>query len=77
MNKPVRVQWMRWDQHGWDHHGVANMYDVKMGVDASGKIVAADWQTYGQAQQQPRHDEGAARHELGLRHRRHVAGRPG
>jgi CO/xanthine dehydrogenase Mo-binding subunit len=51
LNKPVRMQWMRWDQHGWDHAGVANMYDVTMGVNAQGKIVAADWQTYGQAQQ--------------------------
>jgi CO/xanthine dehydrogenase Mo-binding subunit len=50
LGKPVRVQWMRWDQHGWDHAGVANMFDVTMGVNASGKIVAADWQSYGQAQ---------------------------
>ncbi|HEY4347794.1 MAG TPA: molybdopterin cofactor-binding domain-containing protein [Gaiellaceae bacterium] len=50
LGKPVRVQWMRWDQHGWDHYGMANMYDVKMGADAKGNIVAADWQTYGQAQ---------------------------
>jgi len=50
LGKPVRVQWMRWDQHGWDHWGMANLWDVKMGADASGKIVAADWVTYGQAQ---------------------------
>ena len=25
------------------------MYDVKMGIDATGKIVAADWTSYGQA----------------------------
>jgi len=50
VGKPVRVQWMRWDQHGWDHHGMANLWDVKMGVDSTGKIVGADWQTYGQAQ---------------------------
>jgi nicotinate dehydrogenase subunit B len=50
IGKPVRMQWMRWDQHGWDHYGMANMYDVTMGADATGKIVAANWQTYGQAQ---------------------------
>jgi CO/xanthine dehydrogenase Mo-binding subunit len=50
LGKPVRVQWMRWDQHGWDHYGMANLWDVTMGVDAHGNIVAADWQTYGQAQ---------------------------
>jgi len=50
LGKPVRVQWMRWDQHGWDQYGVANMFDVKMGADAKGNIVAADWQSYGQIQ---------------------------
>jgi len=46
---PVRMQWMRWDQHGWDPFGPAHMYDVTMGIDARGKIVAADWTAYGQA----------------------------
>jgi nicotinate dehydrogenase subunit B len=50
IGKPVRVQWMRWDQHGWDHYGMANLWDVTMGADSNGKIVAANWQTYGQAQ---------------------------
>jgi nicotinate dehydrogenase subunit B len=50
LKKPVRVQWMRWDQHGWDHYGVANMFDVTMGADATGKITAANWQSYGQVQ---------------------------
>jgi CO/xanthine dehydrogenase Mo-binding subunit len=50
VGKPVRLQWMRWDQHGWDHYGPAQMYDVKVGADATGRIVAADWTSYGQAQ---------------------------
>ncbi|MEI8106158.1 MAG: molybdopterin cofactor-binding domain-containing protein, partial [Actinomycetes bacterium] len=50
VGKPVRLQWMRWDQHGWDHYGMANLWDVKMGIDSTGKIVAADWTTYGQQQ---------------------------
>jgi CO/xanthine dehydrogenase Mo-binding subunit len=49
VGKPVRVQWMRWDQHGWDPFGPSHMYDVTMGIDAKGKIVAADWTSYGQA----------------------------
>ena len=49
IGRPVRLQWMRWDQHGYDAYGPSHMYDVKMGVDASGKIVAADWVAYGQA----------------------------
>ena len=47
---PVRMQWMRWDQHGWDHWGMANLWDVKMGADAKGNITVSDWQSYGQAQ---------------------------
>jgi CO/xanthine dehydrogenase Mo-binding subunit len=49
VGKPVRMQWMRWDQHGWDPFGPSHMYDVTMGIDAGGKIVAADWTSYGQA----------------------------
>jgi nicotinate dehydrogenase subunit B len=49
VGKPVRLQWMRWDQHGWDSYGPSHMYDVTMGADATGKIVAADWVSYGQA----------------------------
>ncbi len=45
---PVRLQWMRWDEHGWDSYGPAAMYDVKAGIDASGNITALDWTTYGQ-----------------------------
>jgi nicotinate dehydrogenase subunit B len=48
IGKPVRLQWMRWDQHGWDSYGPSHMYDVTMGIDAKGKIVAADWVSYGQ-----------------------------
>jgi CO/xanthine dehydrogenase Mo-binding subunit len=48
IGKPVRLQWMRWDQHGWDSYGPSHMYDVKAGVDANGKIVAMDWVSYGQ-----------------------------
>ena len=54
IGKPVRVQWMRWDQHGWDHYGPRHMYDVTMGIDASGKIVGADWTSVRPGQRQPR-----------------------
>ena len=49
IGKPVRLQWMRWDVQGWDHWGPAHMYDIKMGADASGRIVASDMTSYGQA----------------------------
>ena len=31
---PVRLQWMRWDEHGWDAYGPGLMFDVTAGVDA-------------------------------------------
>jgi len=48
IGRPVRMQWMRWDQHGFDAYGPSHMYDVTMGIDANGKIVGADWTSYGQ-----------------------------
>jgi CO/xanthine dehydrogenase Mo-binding subunit len=49
VGKPVRLQWMRWDEHGWAAYGPAAMYDVKAGVDGSGNLTALDWVSYGQA----------------------------
>ena len=37
---PVRVQFMRADEHGWDNYGPAHLADVRAGIDASGRIVA-------------------------------------
>ncbi len=46
---PVRVQYMRWDEHGWDNYGQAMMFDGRGGVDASGNIVALDWTGFSMA----------------------------
>jgi len=40
---PVRVQWMRHDEHGWDPKGPAQLLDVRAALDADGKIAA--WET--------------------------------
>jgi CO/xanthine dehydrogenase Mo-binding subunit len=40
---PVRVQLMRWDEHGWDGYGPAQLMDVRGGIDANGKLVAYDY----------------------------------
>src|SRR5579871_4663394 len=40
VGKPVRVQFMRWDEFGWDSYGPAVLADVKAGIDGSGNIVA-------------------------------------
>ncbi|MBK4738414.1 xanthine dehydrogenase family protein molybdopterin-binding subunit [Noviherbaspirillum pedocola] len=41
--KPVRVQWMRQDEHRWEPKGPAMLIDLKAGVDANGNIVAWDF----------------------------------
>ena len=41
---PVRVQFMRWDEHGWDPFGPAHTADVKIGMDAAGKLVGYEYQ---------------------------------
>ena len=40
---PVRVQFMRWDEHGWDNFGPAHTADVKIAADADGKLVAYEY----------------------------------
>ena len=37
---PVRLQFMRWDEHGWDNFGPPQLADLTGAVDANGKIVA-------------------------------------
>jgi nicotinate dehydrogenase subunit B len=43
VGKPVRVQWMRADEHAWDPKGPAQLQTVRAGVDAQGNIVAWDF----------------------------------
>ena len=38
--KPVRLQFMRWDEHGWDPYGPAHVGEIRVAADANGKIVA-------------------------------------
>jgi nicotinate dehydrogenase subunit B len=41
--RPVRVQFMRWDEHGWDQYGPAHLADVRAGIDAEGNLVAYEY----------------------------------
>ena len=43
VGKPVRVQWMRRQEHQWEPKGAAMAMTVKGGLDASGKIVGWDY----------------------------------
>jgi nicotinate dehydrogenase subunit B len=42
VGKPVRVQWMREDEHAWDPKGPAQLTTVRAGVDAQGNVTAWD-----------------------------------
>jgi nicotinate dehydrogenase subunit B len=42
VGKPVRVQWMRDDEHAWDPKGPAQYMTMRAAVDAQGKITAWD-----------------------------------
>ena len=39
---PVRVQLMRWDELGWNQSAPGALFDIRAGVDGSGKLVAFD-----------------------------------
>ncbi|HVJ52879.1 MAG TPA: molybdopterin cofactor-binding domain-containing protein [Aliidongia sp.] len=42
VGKPVRVQWMRADEHGWDPKGPPTLVDLKAALDEQGNVIA--WQ---------------------------------
>ena len=41
--RPVRVQFMRWDEHGWDNYGRAHLGEVRAAADGQGRIVAYEY----------------------------------
>ncbi len=43
VGKPVRVQWMREDEHAWDPKGPAQYTTVRAGIDAQGNVIAWDF----------------------------------
>ena len=47
VNAPVRVQFMRWEEHGWDNYGPPFLHDIRGAVDATGNIVAIDDTQFG------------------------------
>jgi len=42
VRRPVRVQWMRWDEHGWEPKGPPLVQDLQGALDDQGRVVA--WQ---------------------------------
>jgi nicotinate dehydrogenase subunit B len=43
---PVRVQWSRQDEHGWEPKGPAQTQTLRAGVDDAGKIIAWEFTDY-------------------------------
>ncbi len=43
LGRPVRVQWMREDEHGWDPKGPPQLLDLAGALDAKGRMAA--WRT--------------------------------
>jgi CO/xanthine dehydrogenase Mo-binding subunit len=42
--KPVRLQFMRWDEHGWDNYGPSHVGEVRAAASADGKIVGYEYE---------------------------------
>ncbi len=47
LRRPVRVQWMREDEHGWDPKGPPQLLDLSAALDAVGDVAA--WETIAMA----------------------------
>jgi nicotinate dehydrogenase subunit B len=43
IGRPVRLQWMRHEGHGWDPKGPASIVKMRGGIDAAGKVTAVDF----------------------------------
>jgi nicotinate dehydrogenase subunit B len=41
--RPVRLQFMRWDEHGWDNYGPSHVGEVRAAASAEGKIVGYEY----------------------------------
>ena len=46
VGKPVRVQWMRHDEHAWEPLGPAMVMEVRGAVDSQGNVTAWDYQVW-------------------------------
>jgi nicotinate dehydrogenase subunit B len=43
VGRPVRVQWSRQDEHGWEPKGPAQLMTIQAGVDSQGRITTWDY----------------------------------
>ena len=57
VGRPVRVQWMRHDEHGWEPKGCPMVIDVRGGLNPQGAVVAWDYAVWS-----PTHSSRPANH---------------
>jgi nicotinate dehydrogenase subunit B len=62
VGRPVRVQWMRHDEHGWEPMSPAMTMDLRAGLDAQGQITAFDFEQWSQS-----HSRGESGNSLAWR----------
>ena len=46
VGRPVRVQWMRHDEHGWEPVSPAMVMDLRAGLDTQGKVMGWDFEQW-------------------------------
>jgi len=46
VGKPVRVQYMRHDEHAWENYGTAMVLEARAGLDDTGHVAAWDYATW-------------------------------
>jgi CO/xanthine dehydrogenase Mo-binding subunit len=64
--KPVRLQWMREDEHQWEPYGSAMAIQLEAGMDHEGKIMA--WDTHIWSDTHSTRPNGKAGHYVSARH---------
>ncbi|RPA70184.1 xanthine dehydrogenase family protein molybdopterin-binding subunit [Cyclobacteriaceae bacterium YHN15] len=63
---PVRLQWMREDEHQWEPYGSAMIMELEAGMDEKGKIQA--WDTHIWSDSHSTRPRGEAGHFISARH---------
>jgi nicotinate dehydrogenase subunit B len=64
VGKPVRVQYMRHDGHGWDPKAPATIHKARAAIDKDGKVTAWHYETKGFSRREFFRDEGSPERTL-------------
>ncbi len=64
VGKPVRLQYMRYEGHGWDPKGPASVHRCRAALDAEGKVLAYHFESKGFSRVDTDTNEADPRHSL-------------